>query len=162
MKKEKGTVITTVEELHEYLNSKSTFWDRVTMPFQKLKARMVDKKKQRTFSRQRAKKGYSDLDAWEIRTWFVHRIVPMLREMSDKANSHPEEMEFEEWQALLRHMADLAEIMDTWEDGAIKMKLGIDENDNTSESLERIYKEKYKAKDEFFTLFSKWFYHLWY
>ena len=144
------------------LNIKYTWWEKLLRPFFVMKIRMKERSAQGKYRRQRADKGYSDFDLWEIRTWFVHRIVPMLREMSDKANNHPEEMEFEEWQSLLRHMADLAETMDTWEDGALRKKLGIDEEDYSVESLYRISDEKEKAKEEFFTLFSKWFYHLWY
>lgn len=112
--------------------------------------------------RQRAALGYADCDVWEMRYWFVKTLKPMLIELSQKTYDHPEEITFEEWQEILLCMADRLTYMDVFDDSAIREKLNIAPNDNSQQALIAIDAKITKAKNEFFELFNKWFFHLWY
>lgn len=85
--------------------------------------------RQRKWARQRAVRGYADCDVWDIRGWFLGVLPAMLDQMAEEAHGYPvfpgrlylteaaeqntdlssreeeAEINFEEWQALLRHMA---------------------------------------------------------
>ena len=124
--------------------------------------KFVEKRMENQFKRQRREKGYADCDVWEMRTWFLNTARPILMEMYDKTDNHPEELEFEEWRDILKRMAHLLELMDVWSDEALRKELGISENEKGDSVRERISEMRMKAKDEFFSLFNKWFYDLWY
>ena len=59
-------------------------------------------------------------------------------------------------------MINLLELMDVYDDSAVRKKLSIDEDDMSEESNEKIVSAVAEAKNEFFDLFNKWFYHLWF
>ena len=130
--------------------------------FQTFIAKLRDKREEKRCRRQRAKKGYADCDVWEMRNWFVKTVGAMLLEFSEKTHNHPDKVEFEEWRNILLRMSELLTSMDIWDDTAIKNKLDIEKSDSSEEALNRISEERYRAKEEFFTLFNEWFYDLWY
>ena len=153
---------TNDEELRSALTPRYTRYEKLFSPFSKLKVRLEEKREKKKFQRQRAKKGYADCNVWEMRTWFINTAKPMLFEMHDKTYNHPEELEFEEWRDILKRMAHLLELMDVWSDEALRKELGIPEDEKDDSVRERISEMRMKAKDEFFSLFNKYFYHLWY
>ena len=161
MKKEEEKLEAQRSDYFKQLMEDETFLDKLTSPFWTVKVRLEDMRDKLRYRRQRAKKGYSDYDIYDISNWFTLRVSCMLREMNERMNNHPEELEFEEWQAIILRMAELAEYMNHWEDGALRKKLGIAEDDNSIETRRRLSDEQEKAKEEFFELFNKWFYHLW-
>lgn len=57
-------------------------------------------------------------------------------------------------------MTQLLDLMDRWDDSAIRTMAGIPAEDNSAEALALIDKECQNAKDRFFFLFGKWFYDL--
>lgn len=109
---------------------------------------------------QRFRRGYSQRDLWEMRTWFVETAKPMLQHMKDNHHSCPEELSGEEWAAILGEMIRLLEIMDVWDDAAARKELNISKEDDSYEARMKISKEKEVAKDQFFKLFSEWFWDL--
>ena len=153
---------TNVEELRAALTHQYTWYEKLFSPFTKLKVRLEEKREKKKSQHQRAKKGYVECDVWEMRTWFINTAKPILLEMASKINNHPEELEFEEWRDILKRMAHLLELMDVWSDEALRKELGISENEKGDSVRERISEMRMKAKDEFFSLFNKWFYDLWY
>ena len=154
--------VTNAEELRAALTPKYTWYEKLFSPFTKLKARLEERREKKRFSRQRSKKGYADCDVWEMRTWFLNTARPILSEMAEKTNNHPEEITFEEWRGVLKRMAHLLELMDVWNDEALRKELGISDDEKCDSVRERISEMRMKAKDEFFSLFNKYFYHLWY
>ena len=136
------------------------WWDWISAPFVWLGVRMNGAWRDLRHRFQRFRRGYSDGDVWEMRDWFLRSAKPMLRQLSRKAFDYPEELGEEAWRGLLEHMAALLEIMDLWDDSAARKAAGVGAEDRSREALERIALEQEKAKDEFFTLYSKWFYHL--
>jgi hypothetical protein len=124
--------------------------------------KFVEKIMENQFKRQRREKGYADCDVWEMRTWFVNTARPILMEMSEKVDNHPDELEFEQWRETIKRMAHLLALMDIWDDSTLRKELNINEDDKTADAIARLNKKRNEAKDEFFTLFNKWFYDLWF
>ena len=91
------------------------------------------------YSIQRAKKGYDEKEVSDIDTSFVNRYISILKEFKDSSSSHPGSITMEEWNNILEEMINDLEM--------IKF------NDDTEQNM--------KYKDNFFSLFSKWFFYLW-
>jgi hypothetical protein len=83
-------------------------------------------------------------------------------EIAERTNNHPEEIEFEEWRDLLKHMAHLLALMDLWDETALRRELGISEDEKGDSVTERMNAKRMEAKEEFFTLFNRWYFDLWY
>ena len=124
--------------------------------------KFVEKRMENQFKRQRREKGYADCDVWEMRTWFVNTARPILMEMSEKVDNHPDELEFEQWRETIKRMAHLLALMDIWDDSTLRKELNINEDNKTADATARLNKKRNEAKDEFFSLFNKWFYDLWF
>ena len=155
------TIATNEAELREILKPRYTWYEKLFLPFTKLKARLEERREKKKFQRQRGKRGYSDLDAREMRTWFVNTAKSILLEMAKKTNTHPEELTFEEWREILKRMAYLLALMDVWDDSALRKELGIPEGEKGDGVTERMNEKRREAKDEFFMLFNHWYYDLW-
>jgi hypothetical protein len=121
-----------------------------------------EKRMENQFKRQRREKGYADCDVWEMRTWFVNTARPILIEMSEKVDNHPDELEFEQWRETIKRMAHLLVLMDIWDDSTLRKELNINEDDKTADATALLNEKRREAKDEFFSLFNKWFYDLWF
>jgi hypothetical protein len=124
--------------------------------------KFVEKRIENQFKRQRREKGYADCDVWEMRTWFVNTARPILMEMAEKVDNHPDELEFEQWRETIKRMAHLLALMDIWDDSTLRKELNINEDDKTADATARLNEKRNEAKDEFFSLFNKWFYDLWF
>lgn len=112
---------------------------------------------------QRFKRGYSNSDVWDMDTWFIDTIKPMLIHLKEHGCSYP--MEFEdrdEWCAVLDEMIGCLILMS--EDNVHK-HLGFDYIDGWKymmrEDHARVYKAMNDNKNRFFELFNKYFYDLW-
>ena len=148
------------DSIHQLLNMKYTRWERLLFPFRRGWNRLCDKSREAKLGRQRAKKCYSEDDMWNVSYWFVKVMQPMLSELSEKTYHHPDSIEFQEWVAMIKRMSDLLSLMDPWDEGLIRERLSLEEDDRTEMAENLIIEEQRRAKDEFFTLFNKWFYHL--
>ena len=124
--------------------------------------KFVEKRMENQFKHQRREKGYADCDVWEMRTWFVNTARPILMEMSEKVDNHPDELEFEQWRETIKRMAHLLALMDIWDDSTLRKELNINEDDKTADATALLNEKRREAKDEFFSLFNKWFYDLWF
>ena len=153
---------TNWEELREALEPQYTWYEKLFLPFGILRANLEEKREKRKFKRQRGKKGYADCDVWEMRTWFVDTARPILLEMSERVNNHPDELTFEEWRGILKRMAYLLELMDVWDDSALRKELGISADEKSDSVTEQLFEKRMEAKEEFFSLYNKWFFDLWY
>jgi hypothetical protein len=124
--------------------------------------KFVEKRMENQFKRQRGEKGYADCDVWEMRTWFVNTARPILMEMSEKVDNYPDELEFEQWRETIKRMAHLLALMDIWDDSTLRKELNINEDDKTADATALLNEKRREVKDEFFSLFNKWFYDLWF
>jgi len=112
---------------------------------------------------QRAKRGYSYGDVWDMDTWFVDTIKPMLIHLRKHGCSYP--MEFkdrDEWCDVLDEMVCCLEFMN--EDNA-ECFLGFGDPDSYDHMKLEDYKQirdiMMENKNRFFELFSKYFYDMW-
>lgn len=129
---------------------------------------------------QRARRGFSDYDTWSIDIWFINTMKPMLEYFKDNLHGVPIYFDGDEekWVGVLKRMIFLLDEMDRdkcsfknrykkeyeeylthWsiekteeEQKLLRLFLGEEENK---------YRYMELCKEEFFNLFSKFFYDLW-
>ena len=137
---------------------KWTLWDRLTMPF--YRARNFFRNKWWGFRKryQRFKRGFAWGDVWDMDAWFISTAKLMLEHFLEKHCGYPNNIDNEEWEAILKEMIDCLELMD--EDKA-KAHFGITDYDYSPESYKKVGELMEEKKDRFFELFSKWFFNLW-
>ena len=107
---------------------------------------------------QRFKHGYSDEDVWNMDTWFVETIIPMLHQLKTRGIGTPAYLTEDEWHDILDQMLNHLYFMN--EDNVVKF-LGLYPYPTTTEDYKRINEILLDHKNKFFELFSKYFYDLW-
>lgn len=145
----------------DFIEQKLNWWDKLTGPFYRLGWRICEKWKEFGYRKQRFKRGYASCDVWELRTWFVNTLRPMLEDLLVHHTGHPAELTNDEWESILTEMIQLLDVMDIWDDSAASRQIGALAEDRTYETETKISEEKLKATEAFFSLFSKWFWDLW-
>lgn len=106
------------------------------------------------YSCQRIRYGFCDADLWEIDSWFVNIMPAMLQRFKETRVSSPD---FEN--RLITDAEYDQEIIKNWDGILDRMIVLLGEmrgEDRHSLSVKQI-----ESKDEFFELFSKYFYDLW-
>lgn len=139
---------------------------------------------------QRMRRGFSDCDVWAIDVWFLKVIPKMLRQLKDTTHSAPafhegphiyagtEENDdnFQQWQNILSQMLDLLKEMNTetnsytnpyaeewmqYIDGDLYADVPEDLRKKFVEHEIIRHNKVIDAKNEFFKMFSQYFYDLW-
>lgn len=111
------------------------------------------------------KRGYDEYATWETCSWFIDTMKPILKEYNSIRNGSPtvldNYLELQEsgvdvieenekaWNNIVNRMIELLDLMDECNPKYLDM------------DWEQEEKERNAAKDEFFELFSKYFYALW-
>lgn len=95
------------------------------------------------------KYGYDEYAIWETFYWFIETMKSILTSYRKKHWGHPMGMDEEEWDGIIDKMIALLNDMD-------ECNPKYDEEDYNKK-----YDEMNAAKDEFFKLFSEYFYNLW-
>lgn len=108
----------------------------------------------RKMAKQRAKKGYCDLDVWNINTFIEEKLVAMLKEFIKGNNGYPPELTPDEWDNILNRMIFLLTEMN--EETCSKKTTGKD----IKEYIE-VCDYRNNCKDEFYELIKKWHWALW-
>lgn len=114
-----------------------------------------DWKFDRKMAKQRAKKGYCDLDVWNINDFIETTLVKMLKEFIKENNGYPPELTPNEWDNILNRMIFLLTEMNE-ETCSKQIKLG----DSSKKYLE-VARYRDKCKNEFYNLLKKWHWALW-
>ena len=109
---------------------------------------------------QRFIRGYADEDIWNIDCWFLENIKKIFPEFIKRTNSHPSELTWEEWKAILVTMNELLGWMDI--DDACQKLYHKESYELTSEQAREAAEAAKDCKYTFFHLFNKYFNHLWY
>ena len=114
---------------------------------------------------QRFKRGYSYSDVWDIDSWFMTMVKPMLIHLRDHGigipfdlYNHEDENERIDWENILTEMVECLDLMN--EDAAQKY-LNIADDDYSIESYKKVNNLMDEKKNRFFELFSKYFFSLW-
>ena len=105
---------------------------------------------------QRALRGWADCDAWNIDTWFLEVMPQILQNLKDNLHTHPGTMTEAEWNSILGTMIFLLSEMN--EDTCSQRN---DTSDNFFYRERALFNYRDHCKDEFFKLFSKYFWDLW-
>ena len=135
-----------------------TFWDRITMPFYRVRNFFRDKWWMFRKRCQRFKRGFAWSDVWDMDDWFILTAKPMLEHLLKNHCSHPYSINDEEWEAILKEMIDCLDLMDEYNAHA---HLGFAKYDFSADSYKKVGELMEEKKNRFFELFSKWFFSLW-
>ena len=143
---------------YEISNKVSDSWLNITLPFYRLKRKIKDIYWEIRYGFQRMFKGYDYVDTFETYSKFIDRYTKILKDYKDNMHGHPGRFSEAEWNAII---------------DKILMHLYYMDEDNVDEELSKDVPESWivtwdtsgpimeKHKNEFFKLFSEYFYDLW-
>lgn len=103
---------------------------------------------------QRFKKGYCDLDVWNINTFIEEKLVAILKEYRERHIGYPISIEQEEWDETIDRMIFLLTEMNEY-----TCSLNCDEIN--IKDYNKISRYRNKCKNEFYHLLKKWHWDLW-
>lgn len=130
------------------------------------------------WSRQRARNGFCDYDVMDIDTWFSEIMPRMIRELKENYTGHPQDIDLynecydvhadeidmsrEEFLALTPHIDDkyFEWCAARWKEKLEEMAAAFDDLSKTF--FESGYENYDERKDKALSLFSKYYFYLWY
>lgn len=135
-----------------------SLWDKITIPFYRIKRKLKDIYWTIRYAFQRMYKGYDYVETFDVYFTFIERYEKILIEFKKHGNSFPCEKTEEEWNNIIDEMIYHLHYMN---------------EDNVDKELKQYVPEGWlpcwetsgkimsKHKEEFFKLFSEYFYNLW-
>lgn len=135
-----------------------SLWDAFTSPFYTIRNFLENVFEDFKRRWQCFKRGYSQIDVWDIDWWFIRTVKSMLEDFKSVHWGHPTGITDDEWESILEEMINHLELMD--EINAIK-SLGLTLETFSCEDYKKVNDIMTENKERFFELFSKWFYSLW-
>ena len=135
-----------------------TLWDKITIPFYRIKHKVKRMYWEARYGFQRMFKGYDSVDTFEIFDKFIERYTKIITEFRNNHWGYPYNLTEEEWDNVLDEMLYHLHYME--EDNVIE-ELKKDVPKSWNPSHKNINEIMEKHKDEFFKLFSEYFFHLW-
>lgn len=139
-------------------NKLEELWDVVTTPYYKAKWHIRDLYWRIRYGFQRMFKGYDSVDTFEIFAKFIERYSKILTDYRKHHVGYVGTMTNEEWEAIVDEMIYHLYYMD---EERVIAELEKDVPDDWSASHQTICEVMDKHKNEFFRLFSEYFYDLW-
>lgn len=133
-------------------------WFYITLPFHKLKQLYWYIHRNVKFGFQRMFRGYDNADAYEFFSNFVDRNYKLLKHFKKHTWGYPANLTEKEWDNILEEMIQHLYMMDEW-NVIESLKSGMPEDYKVD--YKSVYEIMGRHKDEFFKLFSKHFYSLW-
>lgn len=156
----KDVKFTSYEDIWENnpLKCKWTLWDKMTIPFYRLRSKLSDTYHRIRRAFQRMFKDYDDYDVFELFSSFTSRYSKILADYRKTHYGYPCELTNEQWEAIIDEMLHHLKFMDETyvEDSLCE---GMPEHWLPDNMV--VYEIMKRHKDEFFKLFSKYFYNLW-
>ena len=135
-----------------------TLWDKITIPFYRLRNYCRELRHRVKWALQRMFRGYDDCETWNLYSNFTTRYKKILSQYRKEHYGYPCNIDAEEWDAIVDRMIHCLDMMDEGHVQDILSKNMPEDYIPSQKSIDEIM-ERYK--DEFFELFSKWFYNLW-
>lgn len=132
-------------------------WDVITTPYYKAKWKIKDAYWEVRYGFERMFKGYDSVDTFETFAKFIERYTKILIDYRKNHVGHVGTMTNEEWEAIIDEMLYHLYYMD---EEHVTKELEKDVPDNWSASNKTTYEILEKHKNEFFKLFSEYFYNL--
>ena len=146
------------KEIKTFKDLLEKIWDVITTPFYRIKYKVRDIYWKIRYGFQRMFKGYDAVDTFEIFAKFVERYSKILTEYRKKPWGYPGDLTEEEWDDIVDEM--IYHLHYTDEETVIE-ELEKDVPDEWSVSGKVVSDVMDRHKDEFFKLFSKYFFYLW-
>ena len=149
-----------LEFKHDFdsLNKSFNLWDKITIPFYRIKNKLRDVYWEIRYGFQRMFKGYDYVDTFETFAKFTERYYKILMEYKKHHNSHPSNFTEEEWDNIIDDMLRHLYYMD---EENVEKELSKNVPENWTVGSKTTYEIMEKHKNEFFKLFSEYFYNLW-
>jgi len=133
-------------------------WDKITIPYYRMKIKIKDIYWEIRYAVQRVYKGYDSVDVFEMYSMFIDRYYKILTRYKETMHGYPGTMSEKEWNDIIDKMLMHLYYMD---ENNIKKELYKDIPENWILSLNTVDSIMEKHKNEFFKLFSEYFYCLW-
>ena len=133
-------------------------WDIITTPYYKAKWHIREAYWEVRYGFQRMFKGYDSVDTFETFAKFIERYTKILTEYRKTHVGYVGTMTNEEWEAIVDEMLYHLYYMD---EEHVTEELEKDVPDGWAASKKTTYEILDKHKNEFFKLFSEYFYNLW-
>lgn len=138
---------------------KWSLWDKITIPFYRAKRVIRDTYWNIRYGFQRMFKGYDSVDVFDVYAGFIKRYSKILENFKKHNCGYPSDMTDEEWDNIIDEMIYHLYYMD---ENNIDKELEKYAPEGYVPCLETTGKIMYEHKEEFFKLFSKHFFNLWY
>ena len=148
----------SADRFREMMDLKLTLWDKITIPFCRIKHIAKDLYWNIRYGFQRMFKEYDCVDTFETYYKFIKRYHKILTEYKKNKYGYPTSMTEEQWDNIIDEMIVHLYYMD---ETNVTKELEKDMEDGWSPSLETTYNIMNVHKDKFFKLFSEHFYSLW-
>lgn len=133
-------------------------WDVITTPYYKAKWHIREIYWEVRYGFERMFKGYDSVDTFETFAKFIERYTKILTDYRKHHVGYVGTMTNEEWETIIDEMLYHLYYMD---EEHVTEELEKDVPDNWSASNKTTYEILEKHKNEFFKLFSEYFYNLW-
>lgn len=140
------------------LKPKWNLWDKITIPFYRFRRLIVDTYYRIYHGFQRMFKDYDDYDVFELFSSFTNRYGKILTDYRKTHTGCPSEFTNKQWEAIIDEMLYHLKFMD---ETYIKNSLCEGMPEHWLPASLVVYEIMERHKDEFFKLFSKYFYNLW-
>lgn len=133
-------------------------WDVITTPYYKAKCKLNRAYWEARYGIERMFKGYDSVDTFDTFSRFIDRYTKVIKELRNSHMGYPYDLSEEKWDEVLDEMIYHLYYMD---ENHVIEELEKDVPDTWIASAKTTGKIIEKHKDEFFELFSKYFYNLW-
>ena len=148
----------TSEEMKEIFAGKENFWDSVKYFPWRLGFKIKNLYYQVKYGFQRMFRGYDDTEVFNTDLTFIDRYLKILKDFIKNHHGYPPSITNEQWDNILDEMIKHLLLM-TEDNVEIELKKGMP--NSFKPDYKTVSEIMNKHKDEFFKLFSKWFYNLW-
>ena len=146
------------KEIKTFKDVLEKIWDVITTPYYKAKWWIREAYWEARYGFQRMFKGYDSVDTFETFAKFIDRYTKILTRLRNNHYGHPYNLTEEEWDAIIDEMIYHLKYMN---EETVIDELERDVPDNWSASHKTVDEILEKHKNQFFDLFSKYFYDLW-
>lgn len=133
-------------------------WDIITTPYYIVRRNVKNIYWEFRYGLQRMFKDYDSVDVFDTFSRFTRRYTKILTDYKKNRIAHPATMTDEEWEAIVDNMLYHLHYMD---EDVVTKELEKDIPDSWYASCKTVNYILNKHKDEFFKLFSEYFYCLW-
>ena len=148
----------TSEEMKEIFTGKESFWDSVKYFPWRLGFKIKNLYYQVKYGFQRMFRSYDDTEVFNMDMTFIDRYLKILKDFRKNHCGYPPSITNEQWDDILDEMIKHLSLM-TEDNAETELKKGMP--DSFKPDYKTVSEIMDRHKDEFFKLFSKWFYNLW-